>query len=76
VPDGSHLSGAEELAAKITSLPPLAVRANVRLIRWYWSKLGQEGDFYTRGLQLQETQDFKESSRAFVEKRPPVFRGQ
>jgi enoyl-CoA hydratase/crotonobetainyl-CoA hydratase len=75
VPEGGHLAAAEELAAKLSSLPPLAVRANCRLIRGYWSKLSQDGDFYTKGLQLQDSEDFRESSRAFMENRPPLFVG-
>jgi enoyl-CoA hydratase/carnithine racemase len=75
VPVGQHLTVADELARTLRELPPLAVRANVRLIRRHWTDLGQEGDFFSKGLQLQDSEDFRESSAAFVEKRPAHFTG-
>ena len=75
VPPGQHLQAAEELAENVLKAPPLAVRAGVRLSRWNWVRKAAETDLYLQPLQLHLTEDFKESSRAFVEKRQPAYRG-
>ena len=74
VPPGQHLQAAEELAQQILKAPPLAVRAGVRASRWSWVRTAAEANLYIQPLQLHLTEDFKESSRAFVEKRQPVYR--
>ena len=54
---------------------PLAVRAGVRALRWQWTKAAAEADLYDQALRLHLSEDFEESARSFVEKRPPVYRG-
>jgi enoyl-CoA hydratase/carnithine racemase len=76
VPAGELLSTAEALAAEIMANPPLAVQANVRVMRWFVNEMQRQSRFYTQGRGLHLTEDFQESARAFVEKRKPVFRGQ
>ena len=73
VPTGQHLTAAEELAQKILKAPPLASRAGVRLTRHQWVQPAANADMYLQPLRLHLTADFKESSQAFVEKRPPVY---
>ena len=75
VPQGEHLRAAEELAQKVLAAPPLAVRAGVRISRWSWFRAAAETDLYYQPLALHLTEDFRESSSSFVEKRPPVYRG-
>ena len=67
------LQWAEEIAANA----PLAVQTTKRMMR-----LGQEEDFKTtvdhlmmHFTRLASMEDFRESLRAFNEKRPPVFKG-
>lgn len=74
-PAGQHLSAAEELAQKVLKAPPLSVRSGVRVSRWPWTRMVAEADMYVQPLRLQLSQDFEESSRSFVEKREPVYRG-
>ena len=73
VPTGQHLEAAEELAQKILKAPPLASRAGVRLTRRQWVEPAAAADMYLQPLRLHLTEDFMESSQAFVEKRPPVY---
>jgi enoyl-CoA hydratase/carnithine racemase len=75
VPQDELMTTAEALAAEIVQNPPLAVRANVRVMRWFVNEMHRQSLYYTRGLGLHLTEDFHESARAFVEKRKPVFRG-
>ena len=75
VPEAELMRTAEVLAAEILENPPLAVRANVRVMRWFVSEMQRQSLYYTRGLGLHLSEDFQESARAFVEKRRPVFRG-
>jgi hypothetical protein len=55
--------------------PPLSVRANVRMIRWFVHEMQRESRLYTQALGLHLTDDFHESAAAFMEKRKPVFKG-
>jgi enoyl-CoA hydratase/carnithine racemase len=73
-PTGKHLEAAEALAAKVLKTPPLACRAGVRLTRRQWVQPTADADSYIQPLKLHLTEDFKESSRSFVEKRPPVYK--
>ena len=74
VPTGQHLEAAEELAAKVLKAPPLASRAAVRLTRRQWVQPAADADMYIQPLKLHLTEDFKESSESFVEKRAPKYR--
>ena len=73
--DGEHMAVAEELAERILQAPPLAVRAGVRVTRWPWAHRAAVADYYQAALRLHLTEDFEESAQAFVEKRPPSFKG-
>ena len=75
VPNGQHLQAAEELAQKLLDAPPLAVRSGVRVSRWQWVRAVAEADYYVQPLRLHLSEDFEESSQAFVQKRKPVFHG-
>ena len=75
VPAEELMAAAEALAAEILANPPLAVRANVRVMRWFVNEMQRQSLYYTRGIGLHLTEDFQESARAFVEKRKPVFKG-
>ncbi len=73
VPTGKHLEAAEELAGKVLKAPPLASRAGVRLSRRQWVQPSADAALYNQPLKLHLTEDFKESSKSFVEKRAPVY---
>jgi enoyl-CoA hydratase/carnithine racemase len=75
VPPEQVVAEAERLAEEIMTNPPLSVRANVRVSRWFARRMEEECTFYTGGLRLHLTEDFRESAQAFVEKRPPKFKG-
>jgi enoyl-CoA hydratase/carnithine racemase len=68
-PKGEHVKVARELAAQIAANPPLSVRATVRTRRWYMDQAEREAYLQTVPLKLHQTEDFKESARAFAEKR-------
>src|SRR2546425_730541 len=74
-PPAELMSAAEALAAEILENPPLAVRANVRVMRWFVNEMQRQSKYYTQGLGLHLTDDFHESAKAFVEKRKPAFKG-
>lgn len=75
VPAEELLPAAERLAAQIMENPPLSVRANVRMIRWFVHELQRQTRLYTQPLALHLTEDFHESAAAFIEKRRPEFKG-
>jgi len=68
-PKGEALAQAIELAKQISANPPLSVRATVRTRRWYMDQAEREAYLQTNPLKLHLTEDFKESARAFAEKR-------
>ena len=73
VPTGEHVSAAEELAEKVLKSPPLATRAAVKLTRRQWVQTGADADMQMLPLKLHLTEDFKEASQSFVEKRAPEY---
>ena len=73
VPTGEHVSAAEELAEKVLKSPPLATRAAVKLTRRQWVHTGADADMQMLPLKLHLTEDFKEASQSFVEKRAPEY---
>ena len=75
VPRAALIPTAEELAGQIIQNPPLAVRANVRVMRWFVNEMQRQSRYYTQGLGLHLSEDFQESARAFIEKRKPSFKG-
>jgi enoyl-CoA hydratase/carnithine racemase len=75
VPQAELISTAEALAADIMENPPLAVRANVRVMRWFVNEMQRQSRFYSQGRGLHLTDDFRESATAFMEKRKPAFKG-
>lgn len=77
VPDGSALEQALTLARTVAAMPPLSVLAIKEVVQ-----LGQDVPLETAlalerkaFVQLFDTQDQKEGMRAFLEKRPPQFKG-
>ena len=75
VPQAQLMAAAESLAAEILNNPPLAVRANVRVMRWFVNEMQRQSKMYTQGRGLHLTEEFRESAKAFVEKRKPAFKG-
>ena len=73
VPPGFHLTAAEALAEKVLKAPPLATRVGVKLTRRQWVQAGADADMQTLPLKLHLSEDFKEASRSFVEKRAPEY---
>jgi enoyl-CoA hydratase/carnithine racemase len=68
------LEVAQELAEKVLKAPPLASRAGVHLARRQWVQPTAGADMFIQSLKLHLTEDFKESSQAFVDKRQPQYR--
>ena len=75
VPAAELIPAAEALASEILENPPLSVRANVRVMRWFVNEMQRQSRYYTQGLGLHLSEDFQESARAFIEKRKPSFKG-
>ena len=77
VPPEELLTAANDLANTLASMPPLAMQMLKQLIyespgNSYEAQILAEG--YVGSI-LAQTQDHREGIRAFIEKRPPVFKG-
>ena len=76
VPDGTALEKALEIAELINACGPLAVEAVKASVHESAGMTEEEGlkAELARGWPIFDTADAKEGSRAFAEKRPPVYR--
>ena len=71
---GEHIREAENLAREILTNPPLAVQAVVEARRSALEEIDVRSHaMRPRALHLSE--DFRESAKAFMEKRKPVYKG-
>ena len=78
VPHDKLMAAARGLASKIGACPPLAVELNKMLLHKSMSQtdmMEQEKLEIEYTDKLMATEDFKEAATAFMEKRPPVFKG-
>lgn len=77
VPDGQALAKAREIADRIAANGPLAVKALVATLR-ETETLPEEEAFaieQKHGMQVMMSEDAREGPKAFLEKRPAVFKG-
>lgn len=76
-PAGEVVNKAREIAAKILKVGPVAVRLAKQAVNEGLDQTLEEGQKTEARLfaQLCDTEDQKEGARAFLEKRPPQFKG-
>lgn len=77
VEPGRALEAALELAARVCANAPVAVRESRAIVRAAASERDEELWRMTAEamVRVSRTEDFAEGPRAFIEKRPPVWRG-
>lgn len=68
-PTGELMEIARALGGEVAKNPPLGVRSTIRARRWYMGQLSREVLMQVNLAKLHLTEDFRESARAFVEKR-------
>jgi enoyl-CoA hydratase len=78
VPDGQALTKAREIADRISANGPLAVKAILETLRKTEAMPEEEafGIEMKLGMKVMSSKDAVEGPRAFLEKRPPVFKGE
>ncbi len=76
-PKGGALAAARVWAAKVAALPPLPVRMTKEAINAQANALHRATSVMDRDqwMLTSETSDFREGAAAFLQKRPPKFRG-
>lgn len=77
VPQAELLASARELAEKLASLPSISIAAIKQAVNHGLNMALDDANMYESGLfaELSTTEDAKEGTRAFVEKRKPEWRG-